>query len=169
MPRAVEPAARRRRCFRSGRRGRDTFLFSFLLRAGIQKVKLAEFLLFRAKSKTCKGKSLANRIPHVPGTRGTGRCGGAGGRWARPPAPRLPACLASPRHTLKGHGAFCLSRRIPPPAPVRRGIPLLPHPALTPKASPSIISLRRAEQRERQSRAVLPARSPTPKAPTALF
>lgn len=33
-------------------------LFSFLLHAGIQKRKLVKFLLLRAKSKPCKGKSL---------------------------------------------------------------------------------------------------------------
>ena len=52
---------------------------------------------------------------------------------------------------------------------VSRGIPLLPHPAMSPEGSPHIISLHTAEQIQRQSRAALPALPPTPKAPTAPF
>ena len=77
----LEPAACFR-CWRADRGGRDTLLFSFLLRAGIQKIKLVKFLLLRAKGKTCEGERLAEKIPHVPGTRGTGRRAGAGWREA---------------------------------------------------------------------------------------
>lgn len=117
---------------RSDRGGRDTFLFSFLPRAGIRKSELVEFLLFRAKSKTCKGKSLANKIPHVPGTRGTG----LGWREAGGRAP------AFPRQFFEVHGAFRLPEVKGSPSCPRkqgsRGIPLLSYSAATPKASPRI-------------------------------